>query len=231
MRKLSGRSEREAMLQITQHQVIVPGEQELVTLKEEFFRRHCVVLVQLLGPALRDLILDKIDSAQFYAKSHKDDREQEFGSDLTVRENEGALHLIHFVLNNPKVIAIIREIAGCPAIASFAGRIYRNLPGENHQLDWHNDTDQPGRLLGLSINLSSRPYQGGIFQLRDEDSGRLSCEVACHQPGDAHLFLISPTLQHRVTRLEGDASRTSAAGWFFSAPDRATVLRMLAGTQ
>jgi len=215
------------MLQITQHQIIVPSEQELAKLKEVFFTHHCVVLVQLLGPALRDLMLEKLESAQFYSKSHKDCQAQEFASDLTVRENEGALHLIHFVLNNPKFIETIREITGCTAIASFAGRIYRNLPAENHQLDWHSDTDQPERLLGLSINLSNQPYQGGIFQLRKKNSGEINCEVACDRPGDAHLFLISPKLQHRVTRLEGNSSRTSAAGWFFSAPDRVTLLRTL----
>jgi len=216
------------MLQISQHQIILPAKNELARLKEDFSRQHCVVLVQLLGPALLDLILEKLESAEFYSQSHKDDRQQEFGSDITVRENEGILHLIHFVLNHPQVLGSIQEITGSMAIASFAGRIYRNLPRANHQLNWHNDTDQPERLFGLSINLSRRPYRGGTFQLREESSGRLCYEVNGTNPGDAHLFLISPALQHRVTALAGDAGRTSAAGWFLSAPDRATVLRNLA---
>jgi len=216
------------MLQISQHQITLPAENELARLKEDFSRQHCVVLVQLLGPALLDLILKKVESAEFYSQSHKDHRRQEFGSDLTLRENEAALHLIHFALNHPMVLGSMQEITGCTSIASFAGRIYRNLPRANHQLNWHNDTDQPERVLGFSINLSQRPYQGGAFQLREESSGRICCEVNSRNPGDAHLFLISPALAHRVTALAGDAGRTSAAGWFLSAPDRATVLRKLA---
>jgi hypothetical protein len=66
--------------------------------------------------------------------------------------------------------------------------------------------------------------------LRERDSRRIVCEVGSGSPGDAHVFRISPQMQHRVTRVEGKVPRTTAAGWFLSAPDHRTVLRGLASS-
>ena len=43
--------------------------------------------------------------------------------------------------------------------------------------DWHNDL-LPHRMLTMSINLGAVPYQGGILQIRDRDSGEILTEVA-----------------------------------------------------
>jgi len=173
------------------------------------------------------MILLQIESAQFYRNSHRDHLAQEFAWDLTIRENELALHQIHFLLNNPRVFRAIQEITSCPKIGCFGGRIYRSLPNKEHRLDWHDDTDRSERLLGISINLSTERYAGGIFQLRQKESERIVCEVGSGNPGDTHVFRFSFQLQHRVTRVEGEAARTSAAGWFLSAPDCRTALKNL----
>ena len=215
------------MIQITQRGVTTIAADQFARLRSEFTDTHCVVLPQLFSSALVRRVLQQLESAQFYPNSHQDHRAQEFAWDLTVRENEMALHLIHFLLNNPKVFSAIQEITGCPEIGSFGGRIYRSLPNQQHRLDWHDDTDRKRRMLGISINLSPECYSGGIFQLRRKESRQIVCEVGCGNLGDTHLFRISPQLQHRVTRVEGEKARTSAAGWFLSEPDYQTALKNL----
>jgi hypothetical protein len=210
-----------------QSSVITIATDQIARLRSEFVQRHCVTLPQLFASGVVRMILQKLESAQFYRNSHRDHRAQEFAWDLTLRENEMALHLIHFLLNNPRVFSVIQEITGCPEIGSFGGRIYRSLPNKEHRLEWHDDADRVERLLGISINLSTERYAGGIFQLRQKESGRIVCEVGSGNPGDANVFSISPQLQHRVTRVEGESARTSAAGWFLSAPDCRTALKNL----
>jgi 2OG-Fe(II) oxygenase superfamily len=215
------------MLEITQSGTISNTGDQSDRLRQEFTQRHCVILPQLFAPGLVRTLLQQIESAKFYRNRVADDLTREFAQDLTICQNEIALHVVHFVLNNPRVFRAIEEITGCSRIGSFGARIYCGLPNGHHHLDWHDDTDCPERLLGLSINLSAKPYDGGAFQLRDKNSRQILCKLQKVKPGDAHLFRIAPTLQHRVTRVEGQNSRTSAAGWFLSAPDYRTALRTL----
>jgi hypothetical protein len=216
------------MIQITQSKAMVADEAQLEQLRCEFARRHCVVLPQFLTASLLERVLEKIEAAQFYSNSHRDGRKQEFGWDLTIRENEMALHLIYFLLNSCSLFQIFQRITDCSAIGSFGGRIYRSLPGD--WLNWHDDTDVSERVLGISINLSPERYAGGLFQLRERESEQIIWEAGSGNLGDAHLFRISRRLQHRVTRVEGNIPRITAAGWFLSAPDCLTVLKSLAAS-
>ena len=215
------------MVQITQQSVISGAPDQIARWRREFSERHCVILPQLFSSGLLRIILQKIEAAHFYRHRHRNRSAQEFAWDLTVRENELALHVIHFLLNNPRVFSAIQEITGCRKIGSFAGRIYRTMPNQGHRLDWHDDAEHNERMLGISINLSTERYAGGLFQLREKQSERILCEIGSGNLGDAHLFLILPQLQHRVTPVEGEQARTSAAGWFLSEPDHLTFLKSL----
>jgi hypothetical protein len=85
----------------------------------------------------------------------------------------------------------------------------------SHYDKWHDDNIE-NRVIGMSINLSTEPYSGGLFQLRLRESGRILTEIANIGRGDALLFKISANLQHRVSDIEGDKSKTAFAGWFLS---------------
>ena len=224
---MSRKIQHASMIQINQSGSTTIAANQLLRLRSEFEERHCVILPQLFAPGLVKTLLRQIESAQFYRNSHLDHRAREFAWDLTIQHDEMPLHLIHFVLNNPRFLYTIQELTGCPPIGSFGGRIYRNLPNNGHRLEWHDDTDDRERLLGISINLSSERYDGGVFQLRRKGSEGIVCEVAGGEPGDTHVFQISPGLQHRVTRVTGEAARTAAAGWFVSSPDYRTALNSL----
>lgn len=213
------------MLQVTRKLLIQPDSEEVAEMSKEFAERHCIVLPQLIEGNLLWSILERLGTAAFYHNTHADHRRQEFAKDLTVRENEMALQMVHFLLNNPMLFQIVHRIASCRPIAGFGGRIYCSLPNEEHHLEWHDDTDAGERLVGISINLSSEPYSGGVFQLREKRRRTIFREVGSGNPGDAHIFRITPELQHRVTRVEGTAARTAAAGWFLSESGFLTTIK------
>lgn len=216
------------MIQITRSGIFVDEAESISQLKESFAKQHCVVLPRLLEQTLLARIIKQLETAKFYANVHRDYDRQEFATDLTIRENELALHQIHLLLNNKKLFEIIQQITDCKMrIASFGGRIYRNQPNANHQLEWHDDTEMSERLIGISINLSAERFDGGVFQLRDRETKKILTEVACGNAGDAHIFRISQALQHRVTKVEGKGARTAAAGWFNSYPDIETTIKSL----
>jgi hypothetical protein len=83
---------------------------------------------------------------------------------------------------------------------------------------WHNDMGND-HLIGISINLSTEIYSGGILQIRDYSSKKIIYEVANTGFGDCVVFLVSPHIEHRVTSIENKVSRTVFAGWFRSKPD------------
>jgi hypothetical protein len=68
----------------------------------------------------------------------------------------------------------------------------------------------------MSVNLSLRGYEGGIFQLREWSSKRILAEIANTGWGDATLFRISAELEHQVTEVTGEQPKTAFAGWFKS---------------
>lgn len=135
------------------------------------------------------------------------------GTEIVLMNNL-ALNLIHFAVSAPAFIEGVRRFTGCDDLSWFDGRIYRFVPGAAHHDSWHDDVGED-RLVGMSVNLSSVPHQGGRFQLRDRITKAMHCEVTSTVLGNAHLFRISPKLQHRVDTVVGCQLKTAFAGWPF----------------
>ena len=91
------------------------------------------------------------------------------------------------------------------------------VPGGGHYDSWHGD-EGFDRMVAMSVNLSSKPYEGGVLQIRDNNTAGILHEVANTGFGDAILFRIGPGLTHRVTTVEGSLPKTAFAGWFRSRP-------------
>jgi predicted 2-oxoglutarate/Fe(II)-dependent dioxygenase YbiX len=87
-----------------------------------------------------------------------------------------------------------------------------------HYYPWHSDIAHE-RLVGLSVNLSSELFEGGVLEVREERSRRVVARVANRTAGDAVLFRISPVLEHHVTPVTAGGERLVLAGWFRRAPD------------
>jgi Rps23 Pro-64 3,4-dihydroxylase Tpa1-like proline 4-hydroxylase len=206
------------MISITQKGLIV-SDNAVNVLQKEFAEKKCIVLPQLLDSKLLQMLSRKVENSEFLPTEQIFD-EKNFGKGVSIKTDNLALHQINFLLNNVSFFRIVEKITGCETIRGFAGRIYRNMPDTGHQLQWHDDIErgENTRLIALSVNIGEEKFSGGLFRIREKGSNTFLREVACGNPGDAHLFLVSPALEHCVTPTTGAHARTAAAGWFTSTP-------------
>jgi hypothetical protein len=179
-------------------------------LRRRFETEHYLQLKGFLHPDVISLILPFLARAEYAPAQYK-----HVGSELRMEPN-AAFDTLSFLANDAKLLALVRKITGCDAIAIFQGRVYRLIPDPLHTFEWHDDLHESSRLVAISINLSEGKFRGGVFQIREVGSGKITGEVANAGLGDAVLFSISKDLQHRVTGVEGDTPRTSFSGWFKS---------------
>ena len=218
------------MIQVTRTGMTVSAG-ETAVLYQQFAQRHCVLLPCLLAADVlqsltRRLARARFDETAYYAYDRQGEG-QEFAKDLMLASGSPVLHALNLLMNRPALFKAIEEITGSTKIGCFYGRIYRSQPGSNHHLDWHDDLTEKNRLIGLSLNLSDHQYEGGVFQLRERISKRVTAEVAFEESGTAHIFRIATSVEHRVTPVTGDYPRTVAAGWFMSQPSREILLKSL----
>jgi 2OG-Fe(II) oxygenase superfamily len=206
------------MVQITQNNFIANDETKIKPWQKEFEQEHCIVIPNLLDKKWVGKIMDSLEKAEFFENEHLTDDNIVFANDQTIKGNNMALHQINFLLNNSSLFRTIEMITKSKGIQGFSGRIYRNMPEKEHHLDWHDDTEDKNRIIAISINLSRNKFAGGLFQIRDKATKKIFREVSCGNPGDAHIFRVSPQLQHRVLPTTGEFPRMAAAGWFINKP-------------
>lgn len=177
---------------------------------------------QLLDPGLFDLTQRQIDQAEFHQRIHEG-----IGSELCTAA-DFPFDTLHFLINDTKLFRMIEEITRCGRVGCFEGRVYRMIPGCNHYDSWHDDLSHD-RIVGMSINLSTDIYSGGIFQLRERNSEEILYQVANVGFGDGIIFRLAHHLEHRITNVDGPASKTAFAGWFRSLPDFRSLWRSRLG--
>lgn len=185
--------------------------------RDQFARTNCAVVPGVLSSDLCLTVRQRLGQGTFVERDHEG-----LGTEQCL-EADGTVSLLHFLANDPVVYAGVQDLTGCDAIGCFTGRVYRMLPGGAHHVSWHNDAVDH-RLIGMSINLGSHPYEGGVFRLRDATSGAVLDEVANTGEGDALLFRIDERLEHQVTPIAGAVEKLAFVGWFRSTPDFLTIL-------
>jgi len=191
-----------------------PAETPLAQLREEFARNHLVKLPGLFSAEMLDIFHRRLPDAAF-------SRRVEDGVEIEhTLEDPALLGATMFTLNDPALFQVVSTITGCGAIGCFSGRVQSRHADERggHYYPWHTDAAQE-RLVGLSVNLSDRSFDGGVLQIRHTGTERIVAEVANRQRGDGVLFRISEDLEHHVTPVSGDGTRLVIAGWFRRAPD------------
>ncbi|MDH3600110.1 MAG: 2OG-Fe(II) oxygenase family protein, partial [Candidatus Tectomicrobia bacterium] len=117
-----------------------------------------------------------------------------------------------------------QQLTACPAIGNLIGRLYCSDPSPDHYISWHSDMGDH-RLVGISINLTSTDYAGGVFEMREAKTKRLLYEFHSTSLGDAHLFRLDPSVEHRVTPVTGSVSRMAYSGWFRAQPHYASIVQ------
>lgn len=205
------------MIQIARNNITSSDSNQLAHLREEFSEKHCVLIRQFLEPALLEYILRQISKSRFVTKLEMND-DDEFGKVLFIPTDEPSLFVFNMIMNNQKLFRTVEEITGCQPIGNFFGRIHSSEPDSNHHIAWHGDNTDT-RLLGVTVNLGTETFSGGLFQLREKDTEKIVCEIGQTHAGDAFIFRIDPNLQHRLTVVESGGRRTVGVGWFRSKPD------------
>lgn len=190
----------------------VPGAAGLSELRASFAATECIVLPGFLSADLLTVVQDKVAAGTFVERRHG-----HIGNESSLAPGH-ATGLLELLINDTLLFDTVNTITGCGPIGCFEGRVYRMLPQVGHFDSWHGDIGE-GRLIAMSVNLSPAPYAGGLLQLaRVDRPSELLAEVANTGPGDALLFRIAPTLQHRVTAVAGSLPKTAYAGWYRSYP-------------
>jgi hypothetical protein len=195
------------MIQLQKSKVIADPE-DVERWKIEFQKNHCVVLPKLLEPTMLDRLLERLGRGRWC-----DNVNEGVGREV-VLDDAPARGLLHFGVNTPVFLNTVQEITGCGPLTRFEGRVYRFVPNSGHHAVWHGDTENG--LIGMSLNLSERGFEGGLFELREQQTERILAKIANTGWGDALLFRISKQLQHRVTEVTGEEPKTAFAGWFLS---------------
>ena len=213
----------EPILQWSHEGVVWLGSEETRRdLRTQFDLHHVVRLPQLLDRPLLARIQQNLEQSRFAPFVHEG-----IGRDIRLEDNTTS-GLLLLLANSPALCRIVENITSCDYIGSFSGHLYRMLPGGYHYDSWHDDAVH-NRVVGMSINLSSAVYSGGIFHLRERATGRILCQAVNTGPGDAILFRLSPQLEHCVTPVEGAFPKTAFAGWFRSVPPDQAPLRSCYG--
>lgn len=206
-------------IQLTRSGAVFTGSDEQVdALRRQFQERHFVHLRELLEPELLRHLVQRVQSARFEERTREGIGKELWGSDPGIRGGLG------FLLNDPAFLGLVERITQCGEIGCFEGRVYRLVPKEGHLDSWHDDLAS-GRLVAMSLNLSTQKYVGGVLQIRKRGSADVLAEVENQGLGDAVLFQLRSDLEHRVTNLRGSAPRTAFAGWFYPEPSSFDILK------
>lgn len=201
------------ILQLTARGPVLAHPNRISGLADGFRERQVVKLPGFIAPPLLAWLHRQVASASWVERKHGD----LMATELSMQDNT-CLGLLHFLVNDPVVLRFVEQVTARAPLTAFGGRVYSRLPGR-HQDDWHDDI-HADRLVGMSVNLSSAVYEGGVFELRLADGDqRPLASMANVGFGDAILFAIDDELQHRVSPLRGTVAKTAFAGWFGATRD------------
>jgi hypothetical protein len=184
---------------------------DIEELRRQFVARPYVELPAFVAPGLLSILEMAVEQGNFTDRLHPG-----IGTEGCL-ESGAATSACQLVFNDPELLAIVTRIAGS-VVRCFDGRVYRMQPQSAHYDSWHSDASDD-RVVGLSVNLSREPYDGGLLEIRRATAPEAEHAIASAGFGSAVLFRISPELRHRVTEVRGGRPRTAYAGWFRTSPD------------
>lgn len=121
------------------------------------------------------------------------------------------------LMNDPALAAFIERLTGCDPIGCWLGQLYWMDAAGQHRDAWHDDLDG-NRMIGISINVSHAPFEGGQLSMRWAASQQLLWSFANTGPGDAIVFRLRDGLQHYISEVTGPEPKLAIAGWFQRTP-------------
>ncbi|MBT5706294.1 MAG: 2OG-Fe(II) oxygenase [Verrucomicrobia bacterium] len=216
------------MLQLSLNGLREGSKLEQEEIRQEFALRHCVFLKGFLSPALLGRIKGLIKNQEYYTRIDRDREGKVFAREVTLKGSDPLANLMFLLLNQKDLFDLIENVTVLEKpMQYFRSRVYEFHPNPDHYDSWHDD-DEKGQTIGLSINLSPDPMEGGEFEIRSTSTQEVYKKVSGSCFGDAHIFRIGPEYEHRVLPVRGTNPRRSCAGWFCTQPDyRVEIKKML----
>ena len=181
-------------------------------LAAEFAERHVLELPDLLQPDVLAILEPAIRAARFVPGW-----EDGVGGRLRERPTRVG-NLLCLLLRGQKLRDWLTKITGIAPLVAVNGAVARYEAGGGQSLDWHNDLDQSGRVLAVTIAIGEAAYEGGAFEMRRCDTGETMFRHNHHRPGSALVFRVSKALEHRVTPVSAGGPRTVFSGWYLRKP-------------
>lgn len=210
------------MIQLTARGPRIVKDDVWAAQQREFARRHCVLFKDFVEESVLSRIHRLLETSRYYEHHYHVGLNQEgsevFANELIMVNDEPVVSALMLLLNQSRLFEAIAEFTGTEReIRAFDGRCVKYCPNSGHFCEWHDDR-KPGRLYGLSINLSPRPVQGGAFQIRSKQTGEITGTIPPSSFGDAHLFRVHRFLEHIITKVRGPEPRCAFVGWFCGGP-------------
>ena len=213
------------MIQLTASGPRIVKDGEWIAQQRDFAQRHCAVLKGFVEASILNRIPSMLEACKFFAAEHTTGESKVFSKEFTMQNTDLLPQVLFLLLNNSRLLKGMAEFTGSEkSVRHFDGRGNKRCPGGEHYASWHND-DVVDRLYGLTINLSPRPFRGGDFEIRDKATKKVLHKVSESRFGDAFLFRIQHSLEHRVRPVQGDVPRYAYSGWFFGCTDYPEVVR------
>lgn len=189
-----------------------------------------MLLPQFVEGALLQRILRLLAQGEFKEREDKERSGRVFAREVALAPYTPILGMFRLLLNNPLLFPPIQELVDCRAdslpsrkdagdgrVSSFeCGRLFKMMPGGHHFDSWHGDVKN-GRQVGLSVNLEPDPTAAGGLEIRHRR--RSAAHRVVPGFGEAVLFRIAKSLEHRGLPPAGTAAKCTFGGWFASVSD------------
>ena len=216
------------MIQLSFNGLSIARTEDWEVARAEFAQRRCLVFKDFLHPKVLERVQKLIGKLEYYTRVDHDTEGKVFARELTLNERHPLASFMFMLLNHQELFDAIQRITGEERpIRYFRSRVYEFRSNPGHYDAWHDDNEKD-QTIGLSVNLSPDPVDGGEFEIRDANELNVLKRVSGSRFGDAHIFQIGPEYQHRVLPVTGKNGRRNCAGWFCPTPDfRAEVKEML----
>jgi hypothetical protein len=178
-------------------------------LRQRFEQKHVLILPDLLDADFIFLLKPLLAGASFVTQPVP-----QFGERSVEAPPSIIGKAITAAFKRPHVMRFLEDLTRCGPLTGVQGEFASYSPGRAHELSWHDDRNEPGRRLAITVNLSDRHYDGGTFELRKKNSDQIPFRFTHRMVGTALVFRVGHDLEHRVEPVTAGGPRHVYAGWF-----------------
>lgn len=179
--------------------------------REPFRSVPAILLDGVFAPPLIDRLVARGEAARFVPHDVVKVGVRE------VTDDAGIGAALAILLGRDPLCRWLADVTGSPPLNGVVGSFSQARAGAGEGLAWHDDLIDPRRRLGVVVNLTSQPYEGGLFELRRKGSAAPLLSHHHDRPGMTLIFAVGSDLEHRVTSVTSGGPRRVFAGWFLAA--------------